>query len=117
MKKLLRSYWSLLLCGVLFVGIGKVSGPSKLYAFSHSLDIHADHEAVEKKAKAVMDREARERKEAKYWKDYYERQAREKRDREKKENDRIREENRRRDEVRKEREEYKRIMTNMKKNK
>ena len=101
MKKLFlsASYWAL--CGVLFVGIVKVSGGSKLFAFSHSLDLHADEEGIKKEAEERMRKEAEDRKEAQYWKDYHERQAREKKEKEEREKKREAEELRRKDEEKK----------------
>lgn len=55
MKKSFPSYAYWGLCGLLSIGILKVSGASSnLYAFSHSLDIHADDEAIKKKAQAEV---------------------------------------------------------------
>jgi len=100
------SYWAL--CGVLFAGIVKVSGGSKLFAFSHSLDLHADEEGIKKEAERRMRQDAADRKEAQYWKDYHERQAREKKEKEEKERKRAEEEKRRKDEEKKAWEDHRR---------
>ncbi len=101
MKKSYRSYAYWALYGLLSIGILKVSGVfSNLYAFTHSLDIHANEEGIKKEAEKRMREEANARKEAQYWKEYHERQAREKKEKEAKERAREEEEDRRREEAR-----------------
>ena len=109
MKKSFRSYAYWGLCGLLSIGILKVSGVSnQLYAFSHSLDLHADEEGIKRKAEKHMREEAKAREEARYWKEYHERQAREKKEKEEKEKKRAEEERRRKEEEKKAWEEHRR---------
>ena len=109
MKKSFRSYSYWGLCGLLSIGILKASGAyNKLYAFSHSLDLHADEERIKREAEKRMIEEARQREEAKYWTVYYERQEREKKEKEEKERKRAEEEKRRKEEEKKAWEEHKR---------
>ncbi len=88
MKKSFPSYAYWGLCGLLSIGILKASGGfKKLYSFTHSLDIHGDEASIKKQGEKIMRDDSRKRADAKYWKEYYERQAREKKkkeDREKK---------------------------------
>jgi predicted alpha/beta superfamily hydrolase len=109
MKKSFRFYAYCGLCGLLSVGILKASGAfNKLYAFSHSLDLHADEDGIKKEAEKRMREEAKSREDAKYWKEYYERQAREKKEKEEKQRKRDEEEKRRKDEEKKAWEDHRR---------
>ena len=55
------SYWAFVL--LLSIGIGRALGGSKLIAFSHSLDVHADKAAIEKAYHDRVKAEERDRKE------------------------------------------------------
>lgn len=87
--------------GVFSITILTALKACKLEAFSYHLDMHANKESIEKEAKRIMQEDVKAREEAKYWKEYYERQAREKKEKEKAQRERTAEEQRRKDEEKK----------------
>jgi len=64
MKKFSQSYLYWVLCGLCAIGIGKAfsaSDYSNLFAFSHSLDIHADEERMKRDGQSRINSEANQR--------------------------------------------------------
>lgn len=80
MQKSFHSLLSYTLFGLLFIGILKVSGASnQLYAFAHTVDMHARGDTLEKLEKEKQEKKEREEREKK------EREDKEKKEREEKE--------------------------------
>lgn len=109
MYKIVFFSFLLVVCGFLSTKSLGVSGwKGDMFAFSHSLDAHADESQIKKELDSRRNRETQARKEAQYWKDYNERKAKEKKERSDKEDAHIKEEKRRKDAEKKNFEEDKR---------
>lgn len=118
MKKSLPSYVYWGLCGLLSVGILKVSlAFNKLEAFPHQLEFHANEESIRKEAEKRIRDDVRARKDALYWKGCREAQARKEKEKKERQEKRNAELKRRQEEEAKAWEEHRRDIERRRKEK